>query len=647
MIPKTVLVCLLTLSACVSLFAQDKDIPAFGKVEKTELEMKECDFDKNADAVVLFDAGELYCDIGSMGVSMDVERHVRIKILKDKGLHNADIHIPYYSYGNNESVKNITAQTYNLDATGNIVATKVDKKLIYNKQLNKRYSEEVFTFPEVKAGSVIEYKYKLTNAALMEWYFQRSIPVKFSRYKTSFPTEIEVYATPLCTLPFDSKKDPKSDRNVNLYTMKNVPALRDEPYISCEDDYLQRIQTKPLAYNPPSPGIRQSLLSAWPKIIQELMEDEDFGKQLKKDIPRTADLDEQLKKLSDPYQKMVTIHEYVRKNMKWNEYDNIWALDGVKSAWKDKKGTTGEINLILVNLLKDAGLKASPILVSTQDHGRVNTSDANWRQFNKVLAYVKLDGNVYVLDGTEKYTPSRLIPLEVMTTEGLVIEKPETFEWGWKILWNDKQLFRNVTLLNATINGQDIMEGDANVTSYNYSRIERMPTLKKGKNELLAKYFTASQPGCTADSLELENEETDSLPLVQKVKFTMPVSTSGNYKYFSLNLFTGLEKNPFIADSRFSDVFFGANQSHTLIANLTIPEGYVFETLPRNIRMITPDTSVSFTRRFSKENNQLMAQIQLDFKRPFYSVNDYPDFKEFYKKMVDMLNEQIAIRKEN
>ncbi len=62
---------------------------------------------------------------------------------------------------------------------------------------------------------------------------------------------------------------------------------------------------------------------------------------------------------------MATIHNYVRKNMEWNNYGGIWALNGVKSAWKDKKGTSGEINLILVNLLKDAGLKASPLLVST------------------------------------------------------------------------------------------------------------------------------------------------------------------------------------------------------------------------------------------------------------------------------------------
>ena len=105
------------------------------------------------------------------------------------------------------------------------------------------------------------------------------------------------------------------------------------------------------------PGMpRRNLLRSWPGIIKQLMEDEDFGVQLRRNIPRTSDLDAMLAPVKDPYQKMVIIHDYVRKNMQWNDTYSIWALDGVKTAWKDKKGTVGEINLILVNLLKDAYL---------------------------------------------------------------------------------------------------------------------------------------------------------------------------------------------------------------------------------------------------------------------------------------------------
>jgi hypothetical protein len=635
------LVALFLLSLTV--FAQkNKDIPAFGKIEKADLELMECDFDKNAEAMVLFDVAELDCSISGGNVFIQLQRHVRIKILKDKGLDNANIRIRYLT-SLRQDVKNLSAQTYNLDGSGNVIVSKLEKKLIYQKKIDKRVSEEVFTFPEVKPGSIIEYKYNIAGADLDEWYFQRSIPVKLSRYTIDFPTEFEIHCQPICSLPVEMKRETKNMHYVNRYTMRDIPALRDEPYISCEYDYLQRLEPRLIAVNTQIQRI--NLVPSWQEVIKELMEDEDFGKQLKKEIPRTADLDEELKKLSSPFSKMIAIHNYVRKNMEWNGYSSIWALDGVKAAWKEKKGTSGEINLILVNLLRDAGLNADPILLSTRENGRVVSSIPGVSQFDKVMATVKIGDRAYFLDGTEKYTPSTLIPEEVMYTEGLVIEKLDTYEWGWTTLWDEKQLNKNMTILRANISEEGNMAGEATIYSYDYAKTSRLKAVKADKEKYVEHFFTSKHEGMTIDSFQIENEDRDSLPLMQKIVFTKSGTGSGEYRYFSVNMFSGLEKNPFIADTRFSDVFFGTNQQYTLIGNFSIPAGYSFETLPKNVRMIMPDTSIAITRQLVSKENTLTIKITLDFKKPFYAVEEYDDFKEFYKQLFALLSEQIVYRK--
>jgi hypothetical protein len=73
------------------------------------------------------------------------------------------------------------------------------------------------------------------------------------------------------------------------------------------------------------------------QVITFLMEDEDFGLQVKKNIPCTAELDEKLKTITLPYERMKTSYKYVQENMEWRGFQGLWALDGVKSAWKDKK----------------------------------------------------------------------------------------------------------------------------------------------------------------------------------------------------------------------------------------------------------------------------------------------------------------------
>ena len=641
---------LLLLVVAISTLAQQKPTSAFGKVEKAELEIKQCEFDKNADALVLFDVAEVYCNFNpnSLGdaITTQFERHVRIKILSDKGLKRADIHIPYYSYKNAERLKNLSAQTYNLDGAGNVVTSKVEKKLIYTKKLSSRYTEDAFSFPEVKAGSIIEYKYVLEGTSLIglkDWYFQSSMPVKYSQFTLNFPPELEVLAQPYCSFKYDRKETQKGNRDVKVFSMENVPALRDEAYISCEDDYLQKIRTSIQAVN--TPLRRISLVRFWPSVIKELMEDEDFGVQLKKDIPRTADLDAALKGVSEPYQKMKIIHSYVKKNMEWNGYEGIYALDGVKSAWKDKKGTTGEINLILVNLLKDAGLKAHPVLVSTRDNGMIQIGIASVGQFNKVMAYVEINDHVYVLDATDKYTPPHLIPLDVMTNEGLVIEKIDTWEWGWRTLWDETKSLKNVIVLQGKVDDKGVMKGVAVVTNADYGRITRLPKLQGEKQKYIDEVFASENPALKIDSFQIENLESDSLPLVNKLYFTQNLASSGDYQYFTVNMFTGLEKNPFIQQERFSDVFFGTNQAHHVVANITIPEGYTFEETPKNLKMIMPDTSIVFSRMVAAQGNQVNARITIEFKRPFYLVEQYPEFHEFYKQLFTLLNDQIVIRK--
>jgi Domain of Unknown Function with PDB structure (DUF3857) len=625
--------------------------PVFGKIEKADLEMKDCDFDKAAEAMVLFDVGEVYCNLNLNSaynvLRTQLDRHTRIKILNKKGLDYASVRIRYITDPNIEDIKNFSAQTINLDASGNIVYTKVEKDAIYRKKINKRYSELIFTFPNVVPGSVVEYKYKDDASglyAVKNWYFQRSIPVAFSRYILDFPYELKISAVPKGGLDIILEDAKKNMHYTKTFSMTNVPALRDEPYISCDDDYLQQVTPQILGFELPGEPYR-SLVNSWANIIKDFMADEDFGIQLKKDIPRTTDLDALLLNVKDPYTKMTIIHNYVKKNMQWDGIYSIWALDGVKAAWKDKKGTAGEINLILINLLRDAGLAASPVLVSTRDNGRVNIFLADYEQFDKVMAYVTINDEVFVLDATDKFTPSNLIPYEVLNTQGLVIEKRDNYKWGWHYLSNPKQTFNDLTLINAVIDDKGNMTGAASITSKDYSRYMRMAKLKEGKAKFTEAWLNQNKQDIKVDSLQFTNEDVDTLPLIQDLNFERKINSSGDFNYFSVNLFSGLDKNPFIADERFSDVFYGATQQYAIIGNFTIPENCQFETLPKNLKMIMPDTSIVFTRMLSVSENLLSTKIILEFKSPYYLNENYDYFKEFYKKMFDLLNEQVVFKK--
>ncbi|HMC99159.1 MAG TPA: transglutaminase domain-containing protein, partial [Ferruginibacter sp.] len=357
----------------------------------------------------------------------------------------------------------------------------------------------------------------------------------------------------------------------------------------------------------------------------------------------TADLDAMLRPVTDPYQRMRIVHKYVRDNMQWNELDNIWALNGVKAAWKDKKGTSGEINLILINLLKDAGLNAHAILVSTSDNGAVNTGVAEVKQFNKVLAYVEIEDKVYVLDAIEKYTPDYLIPSEVMASEGLLIANPESMQWGWKTLWDGSHSNKRTVQFDAEVDDKGMMKGNAIVTDADYARVEMMSELKQSTDK--TKKELQTQQDLQIDTINIENADTDSLPLVRSFKFSVPTASSGDYHYFSVNWFAGLNKNPFIADERQTDVFFATMKDYSIDCSVVLPDGYVMDDLPKNTKLIMPDTSIVFTRKTVFENGILSVVMNLQLRSAVFAAADYETFKEFYKKMFAMLNDKFVYKK--
>lgn len=640
---------------CFTFIFAQKDIPKFGDIDKADVQMKECASDKDAEAYKLLDYGNVQYLILGDKFNILTERRTRIKILKEKGIDEANIKINFYSSEDYERLTDISGVTYNIDNSGNVVKTKLDKSSIFIKKLNNRFSQLSFSMPDVKVGSVIEFKYKDVKKSLSDldnWQFQDDIPTRLSMYKILIPG-IFRFATQLYTYQIAEQTSRNtndvlvyhggviSDRSEEkTYVLKDVPALRDEPFMGAEKDYLQRIvfQLGRIVYGD---GQIEDVMSSWPKITKQLLEQDDFGLQLKKNLPHTASLDDSLKNITGDYNKMVLVYDYVRRNMNWNGIESIYSDNGIKSAWDKKSGTNSELNFILISLLRDAGLKAFPLLVSTKDNGTVNTIYPFLDQFNNTMTCVLIGDKNYILNAADKYNPANLIPYDVLDNQGFVVDNEYG---GWITLSNKKDTWKNLVSIFATITPDALMEGNATVYSYGYSKNPRVKEWEEDKSNF-EDNFTKAFTAIKVKNIKVKNEDIDTLPLEQKLDFSLPLNASGEYKYFTLNLFQGLEKNPFIADKRTTDIEFNYPKSYTIIGKIIIPDGYVFDDLPKNIKMIMPDTSIVMQRIVQPEDGSLDFRITLDFAKSYYTAADYPIFHEFYKQLFNALNEQIVIKK--
>ncbi|HEX6430955.1 MAG TPA: hypothetical protein VF008_24870, partial [Niastella sp.] len=293
------------------------------------------------------------------------------------------------------------------------------------------------------------------------------------------------------------------------------------------------------------------------------------------------------------------------------------------------------------NLLKEAGLEVYPLLVSERGHGKVNPKIPFIDQFNKVMAYVLIDSKYYVLDAAGVYTPPFMIPFPVINTNAFIVNRKKG---GIINLSESVKKDKNFVNIHARIDDNGAMTGEATIQSNEYARLARMRAWERDKDRFRENYYTTYQAGLKMDSLVMHNLENDSLPLEQQFNFSIPPTVSGDYKLINLNLFSGIAKNPFISDIRFTNIDYGCLQSHTVVETIELPASLKIESLPKNIRMIMPDTSISLTRLLEVKDHVIMVRYSILTTRSVFTADEYDYIKDFYKKMAQIMNEQVVLR---
>ena len=148
-------------------------------------------------------------------------------------------------------------------------------------------------------------------------------------------------------------------------------------------------------------------------------------------------------------------------------------------------------------------------------------------------------------------------------------------------------------------------------------------------------------------SLKLENMETDSLPLIQTINFRLDnlPGSDANYIYLDPTLFTTTRINPFLGDERISDIDFRFQPHSIITGKYKIPPHFKVDAMPEPEMITMPDRSILFKRVVAEENGYIVVKYNLEFGRSYFKKVEYPEIREFFRKMFDILHEQIALRK--
>lgn len=644
-----------------------------GKVTVDELKETEHMFEKNAPACKLFSKSKTYIIYTKNdGFELITEVENKIKIYNTEGFKYANFSVSFYNYGSDKEIVNFSdVATYNL-VNNKVEKTKLKSDGEFIEKTNKFYSEKKITMPNVKVGSIIEYKYIKKSPFLSkinEWYFQDFIPINHSKYQFTYPEyfsynpflkgELIVKNTKRIeerTLTFTNKErvdnnnivqtsfsESKLTYNENIvnYEINNVMSIKDESYVRNIANYVSSVSHELISIQYPNEPFKL-LSTSWDEVAKTINNTDTFGGELNKKGYFEEEINKIVNGVTSNEQKIISIFNYVKQNFKWNGYYGIYADEGLRSVFKNKTGNVADINLLLTVFLRHAGLNTHPVLISSVSNGIPLFPSRT--AFNYVVAGVELNGNTVLLDATDRYTVPNLLPLRAMNWSGRMIYQnggSKEIDLQPKVLSKDNIVMNYNVLSNGKLEG-NIKRQLTNYNAYNY-RNSFGQMSKESIIETKEKNF---------DNIEISNyinENVNNLDLAILESFDFVddknIEIIGDKIYLSPLLFYSIKSNPFKSETRSYPIEFPYPFSDKYTITINLPEGYVVESLPETENLLFGDKILSHKYILINEDNVLKMVLQEDVNVTILSSNYYSDLKEYFQKMVNKQNQKIVLKK--
>ncbi|MFA6979199.1 MAG: DUF3857 and transglutaminase domain-containing protein [Ignavibacteriaceae bacterium] len=656
-VQKLRLVYLFLIILSISVFAQDAPIE-WGEIPKADLEMKTFPQDSNASAVILCDYGESKFD---NELNLVFYHHLRVKILTDKGFGWGTHSVVLVTKDRAEEIDDIEGMTYTLNNEGEIIKNELDDDDVFEEKVTDSRTRYRFTLPGLKPGCVIEYRYTIKTDHwnyIRDWDFQHSEPVLWSEYRVQFPkrsfgfafvtqgyehwnVDEDLEVSQIFNNPASSYLGEKIvNCCLRRWVVKNAPAIRDEPFVTTTDDYINKVEIQLSGYSLIRTGVRK-ILNEWDVLIKELLESDNFGEA----IEVTSDVEnlaaEITKDLPSPFDKMKAIYNWVAKSIVSTNQNRVTADKEVDEIIELKKGSNAEITFLLISLLKAVDIQAEPVILSTRENGKIQDMYPMISQFNYVLARVVIDSKPYFLDAVNPLRPYDLLPVKVLNVKGLVI-KPASIHW---VTFISDKLNHSKSHIDITIKEDGSLNGKLEDAFSEYKSLSIRSDLSNKKDIDIAKEELGTESlGLTIDSVSISGKDSLNIPVFIRAHISSQdyVQQNGGIIYLNPYLIHRLKDNPFKLKDRKFPVDFSYIKSETQVINVAIPDGYeVKETLTDKFLQVK--NFISFSRLVSVENNMMTIVNKLDIKSSVIPEQFYNDLRTFYSQLVDLQSEQIVL----
>jgi len=345
------------------------------------------------------------------------------------------------SLDENEKLKSIRARTIKADGTP-VEVKKEDFLTSYGEGGGEvLYTDRTvirFTFPAIEKNCYVEYEYKILERRPFVtdiWEIQHDVPTIRNNYTLTVPVILmeqesrgglnwswhyKTYAyegigKPNITIPVNPEGGTTTQEAIFTWSLSDVPAFESEPSMPSLDRFDGHVKFSPSEWN------SWNDVSRWyyGQLFKPRIETD--GEIAAKAMELTASCIGDAEKISRIFRYVQSLR-YVAIELGLGSIQPTPAATVLERAYGDCK----DKSVLLVSLLRSAGISAEPVLVMTQDEGVLDPAFPSWFFNHMIVKAEARGGSTYWLDATVPTCPIVELPWQCEGIDVLVLHQDGT-----------------------------------------------------------------------------------------------------------------------------------------------------------------------------------------------------------------------------
>lgn len=594
--------------------------------------------------------------------------YYRIKVLGEKGKELATVEVPYLK--GNWKVADIKGRTIHAD--GSIIPLNVKPEdLLSEKSGEKQFGRIVFTLPSVEVGSILEYTYTLryedNEFSSPHWeiqrpYFVHSGHYQFTPFKAFMPTgtpnsETGVYLVdsrgrtinslawwPLLPAGVTMKTSVNGSYTVDV---TDVPAIPDEEWMPPIESFLYKVRF----YYLPATTLSEFWLNEskyWSKDVDKFAEP---SKAIKEAVGGlVAPGDSELVKAQKLYVAVQALDntDYTRKKSE-SELKQMKLKEAkhAEDTWAQKSGSSEDIAMLYLAMLRAAGLTAYAAKVVDRDKGIFDPSYMDLDQLDTTLVVLDSGGQNMVLDPGEKMCPFQTVNWRHSDAKGIG-ESPK----GIAITSTPMQIYKDNSVNrigDLTVDAHGGITGSFSIVMTGQAALRWRQAALRSDDTELKKQFDKDLEQIVPDGVEAHIDhflgiDQPDQNLIAMVKVTGTLGTATAKRLMLPGFFFETRANqPFVnEEKRLEPVDVRYADRVTDQVTYHLPAGMTVEGAPQDANLAWPGHAV-FIAKSKADAGQITIANSLAVAFTEAKPEEYQDLRGFYQKVAAATQQEMVL----